>query len=112
MILQLKYFFLLQHGELDENLPKDADGRILQTEDDFLDTWKTMEKLVEKGVFLYQPNSRWKFAIIIKFPGLVKALGLCNFNTKQIKQIMEIATVKPQVLQVESNPRIHNEIMR
>ena len=37
----------LQYG--DENLPKNDQGYILQTEDDFVDTWKAMEKMVEKG---------------------------------------------------------------
>ncbi len=44
--------------------------------------------------------------------GLVRALGLCNFNTSQISRILKVAKVMPAVHQVESNPRIHNEIMR
>lgn len=39
-----------------------------------------MEKLVEKG--------------------LTKAIGLSNFNKRQIDDILSIATVKPAVLQV------------
>lgn len=39
-----------------------------------------MEKLVEKG--------------------LVKAIGLSNFNSRQIDDVLSVATVKPAVLQV------------
>lgn len=47
---------------------------------DYKDTWKAMEKLVEKG--------------------LAKAIGLSNFNSRQIDDILSVATVKPAVLQV------------
>lgn len=47
---------------------------------DYKDTWKAMEKLVEKG--------------------LVKAIGLSNFNSRQIDDVLSVATVKPAVLQV------------
>ncbi|MGH0135739.1 UNVERIFIED_CONTAM: hypothetical protein FKN15_050783 [Acipenser sinensis] len=43
-----------------------------------------MEKLVEKG--------------------LVRAIGLSNFNSRQIDDIITIATIKPAVLQVECHP--------
>lgn len=47
---------------------------------DYKDTWKAMEKLVEKG--------------------LAKAIGLSNFNSRQIDDVLSVATVKPAVLQV------------
>lgn len=47
---------------------------------DYKDTWKAMEKLVEKG--------------------LVKAIGLSNFNSRQIDDVLSVAVVKPAVLQV------------
>lgn len=47
---------------------------------DYKETWKAMEKLVEKG--------------------LVKAIGLSNFNSRQIDDILSMATIKPAVLQV------------
>lgn len=47
---------------------------------DYKDTWKAMEKLVEKG--------------------LVKAIGLSNFNSRQIDDVLSVATVKPAALQV------------
>lgn len=33
--------------------------------------------------------------------GLIRNLGLSNFNENQIKKILEHANIKPQVLQVE-----------
>ena len=80
------------HKYGDGNLPKDADGRIRHLAIDFMDTWRAMEKLVEKG--------------------LAKSLAVCNFTTAQLRRLMKEATIKPSLLQVESNPRIHNEILR
>lgn len=76
----------------DENLPKDENGRVRHIDVNPLETWKAMEELVKKG--------------------LVKAIGICNFNTKQIKDLMVNSNTKPAVLQVESNPRMQNEILR
>lgn len=36
--------------------------------------------------------------------GMVKAIGLSNFNENQIKEILDICTVKPAVLQTELHP--------
>ncbi|XP_030061182.1 aldo-keto reductase family 1 member A1 isoform X2 [Microcaecilia unicolor] len=64
--------------------PKSPEGVLLYDFVDYKDTWRAMEQLVEKG--------------------LVKAIGLSNFNSRQIDDIISIATVKPAVLQVESHP--------
>ena len=54
---------MFQHGE--ENLPKGEDGfPILDETIDLMDTWGAMEKLVDMG--------------------LVRAIGLSNFNSKQV----------------------------
>lgn len=48
----------------------------------YKDTWKALEALVAKG--------------------LVKALGLSNFNSRQIDDILSVASVRPAVLQVST----------
>lgn len=46
----------------------------------FVETWKAMEKLVQNG--------------------LVKSIGVSNFNKKQIEDILSVATIKPVTNQV------------
>jgi len=64
----------------DEWFPKDANGVTLEGNGSYIETWKAMEKLVEKG--------------------LVKSIGISNFNKKQIESILNVATIKPVVNQV------------
>lgn len=47
---------------------------------DYKETWKALETLVAKG--------------------LVRALGLSNFNSRQIDDVLSVASVRPAVLQV------------
>ncbi|KFW11343.1 Alcohol dehydrogenase [NADP(+)], partial [Fulmarus glacialis] len=68
----------------DNLFPKNPDNTMRYDYTDYKDTWKAMEKLVEKG--------------------LVKAVGLSNFNSHQIDDVLSVATVKPAVLQVECHP--------
>lgn len=44
--------------------------------------------------------------------GKAKTIGLSNFNPEQIEEIMEIATIKPSVLQVEAHPYYQQEELR
>lgn len=67
------------------SFPRNEDGSMkYDMETSLVDTWKAMEVLYEKG--------------------LVKSLGLSNFNIAQITEIMAIAKIKPSVLQVEIHP--------
>ncbi|XP_021128957.1 aldo-keto reductase family 1 member A1 isoform X1 [Anas acuta] len=76
----------------DNLFPKNPDGTMRYDYTDYKDTWKAMEKLVEKG--------------------LAKAIGLSNFNSRQIDDILSVATVKPAVLQVECHPYLaQNELI-
>ncbi|PSN46497.1 hypothetical protein C0J52_09047 [Blattella germanica] len=66
--------------EGDDLWPRDADGKLQITDVDYLDTWKGMEECVKLG--------------------LVKSIGISNFNSQQINRILEAATIKPVVNQV------------
>jgi len=74
----------------DEPFPKNADGtfryelNVRPTE-----TWLAMEKLVTKG--------------------LVKSIGLSNFNSVQITDILEKGTIKPVTNQVECHPYLNQK---
>lgn len=48
---------------------------------DYKLTWAAMEKLVGEG--------------------LVRSIGLSNFNSRQIDDILSVASIKPTVLQVQ-----------
>lgn len=64
--------------------PKNDDSTTAYSDVDYVDTWKEMEKLVEDG--------------------LVKSIGLSNFNAKQVERVLAVAKVKPVMNQVECHP--------
>ncbi|XP_051866565.1 aldo-keto reductase family 1 member A1-A [Pristis pectinata] len=73
-------------------IPKNDDGTVRYADTDYKDTWKAMEKLLEKG--------------------LVKALGLSNFNARQIDDLLSVVTFRPVVNQVECHPYlIQNQLL-
>lgn len=53
------------------------------------ETWSAMEKLVEEG--------------------LVRQIGVCNYNTGLLIDLMAYANIKPAMLQVESHPYLTQE---
>ncbi len=61
-------------------MPRRPDGTIRYDDTHYRDTWAAMEKLVDQG--------------------LVKAIGLSNFNARQIDDILSVAKHKPVVNQV------------
>lgn len=70
-------------------LPKNEEG-VLQLDDiDYLDTYKAMEKLVKKG--------------------LVKSIGVSNFNSEQIERVLKNCEIKPVVNQVECHPMLNQK---
>lgn len=56
---------------------------------DYLDTWKSMENLVNLG--------------------LVKSIGVSNFNQKQCERILENCTIPPSVNQIECHPELNEK---
>ena len=64
--------------------PKTADGKMDVVEVDHQKIWADMEKCVEKG---------W-----------VKKIGVSNFNSQQVKDIVDNCKIKPVCNQVECSP--------
>ncbi|XP_018320816.1 alcohol dehydrogenase [NADP(+)] A-like [Agrilus planipennis] len=56
---------------------------------DYINTWKGMEECVKLG--------------------LTKGIGLSNFNSKQIDRVLQHATIKPVVNQVEVTPLLNQK---
>lgn len=67
-----------------EPFPKDASGRLLTANVDFIDTWKAMEQLLGTG--------------------LVRSIGVSNFEISQIQRLESAAQIKPVVNQIECHP--------
>ena len=69
----------------DDMLPKDDNGDVIfDTTIHPTTTWKAMEKLVAKG--------------------LVRSIGVSNFNSQQIQDLLDKGSIKPSMLQVEVHP--------
>jgi diketogulonate reductase-like aldo/keto reductase len=69
----------------DEQDPRDENGNVIYDDATTLtNTWKAMESLVDEG--------------------RCKAIGLANVNLGKLKEVFEIARIKPALVQVESHP--------
>ena len=62
------------------------DGKMVIVPNDMMATWKALEALVDKG--------------------LCKAIGVCNFSTQLLRQLLSTCRIRPSTLQVELHP--HN----
>jgi len=56
---------------------------------DFMDTWRRFEELLKTGV--------------------VKSIGVSNFNVTQLQRLLKECSVKPDVNQIESHPHFNND---
>lgn len=77
-----------EQGEL---TPRDEDGKVIESEADLVETWKAMEKLVKTG--------------------LVRSIGVSNFNSQQIERILKGASVVPAMNQVRYTPCLMNFLL-
>ena len=55
----------------------------------YLEAYKAMENLVKKG--------------------LVKSIGVSNFNIKQLQEVLDNCEIKPVCNQFEIHPLLHND---
>jgi len=69
--------------------PKDANGKFYYDDTDYVDTWKEMMKMVDAG--------------------LVKSIGVSNFNEYQMDRIINETKCVPAVNQVEIHPYLTQE---
>nr|XP_039247806.1 aldo-keto reductase family 1 member B1-like [Styela clava] len=84
--------FSFQFVSETDHFPADKDGKTLFDEiTHYSDVWKEMEKLQQSG--------------------LVKAIGVCNFNKYQLKRLLKDARISPAVHQFENNPYLDQEDM-
>ncbi|KAJ1521088.1 hypothetical protein ONE63_002790 [Megalurothrips usitatus] len=70
-------------------VPRGADGQVLYSDVDILDTYRAMEELVRKG--------------------LVKSLGVSNFNSAQMRRLLGSCSIKPVINQVEAHPYLNQK---
>ncbi len=69
----------------DEQDPRDKTGNVIYDDGVTLtNTWEALESLVDEGQ--------------------CKAIGLSNISLEQLKEVFEIARIKPAVVQVEAHP--------
>lgn len=62
---------------------------ILRSDVDYLETWRAMEKLVDLG--------------------LVKSIGLSNFNSEQVDRVVNESRIKPVSNQIECSPILNQK---
>lgn len=69
--------------------PDAADPQMKRAAVPLQETWKAMEALIDKG--------------------LVKRIGVCNYNSALIHDLMTYARIKPAMLQIEAHPYLTQE---
>ncbi|XP_053675614.1 1,5-anhydro-D-fructose reductase-like [Anopheles nili] len=86
--LNLGYVDLyLMHSPLGATV--DSNGVTVLTDIDYVTTWKAMENLLDTG--------------------RVRSIGVSNFNSEQLRRVIEHGTVKPVTNQVECHVRLNQK---
>ena len=76
----------------DPNAPNEADRVMVYDPVPVAETWRAMEALVDEG--------------------LVKNIGVCNFNVSLLTDLLAGARVPPAVLQIESHPYLAQQHLK
>ncbi|KAL8770056.1 MAG: hypothetical protein Q9209_004094 [Squamulea sp. 1 TL-2023] len=71
-------------GRGDSMFPKNKNGKIINGDTDYVDTWKAMEKTFKNGK--------------------AKAIGISNFSRKEVERLLKVAEVVPAANQIEVHP--------
>lgn len=69
--------------------PDDPKPRMVPARVPLAETWQAMEDLVQAG--------------------LVRRIGVCNYNTALLRDLLNYATIRPAVLQIELHPYLAQE---
>jgi len=72
---------VLDFEESKDELPLDENGQLIFSDVDHVYTWKAMEERVELG--------------------LTKSIGVSNFNSERIQRVLDVATIRPVVNEVQ-----------
>ncbi|CAG2112686.1 unnamed protein product, partial [Medioppia subpectinata] len=80
-----------------------------QVDDDYHPGAKEGHVLFDESIELYDV---WREFEEIKKAGLVRSIGVSNFNSRQIQQLMDNSSTVPAVVQVESHPYFNNDRLR
>ncbi|KAI4459518.1 aldo/keto reductase [Holotrichia oblita] len=75
--------------EGDDVFPTGPEGKILFSDIDYIETWKAMEAVYKKG--------------------LVKSIGISNFNKEQIERLLQNTEVVPVTNQIELSPFLNQK---
>ncbi|XP_070168867.1 1,5-anhydro-D-fructose reductase [Polyergus mexicanus] len=75
--------------EGDNLMPTDKNGNLIESDVDYLETWKGMEECVRQG--------------------LTRSIGISNFNSEQINRLLESAKIVPVNNQIEININVNQE---
>ena len=73
----------------DKLRPTDDKGSVIPGDTDYIDTWKAMETLVEKGK--------------------CKAIGISNFSKAELERLLKHATIIPAAHQIEMHPYLQQK---
>jgi alcohol dehydrogenase (NADP+) len=73
------------------DFPSQADDFLSSKEAPLMSTWKEMEKLLETG--------------------LVRHIGVSNFNQRKLKELLKLCSKPPEVNQVELHPYLQQKVL-